>query len=57
MSPAGGAGLIPDWGTEIPHATWCGQKVKVKKNSFSRYKCQATYCMAIKGYYGKDYKI
>ena len=26
-------GLIPGWGTKIPHATWCGQKlVKIKKN-------------------------
>ena len=26
-------GLIPGWGTNIPHATWCGQKlVKIKKN-------------------------
>ena len=42
-----GAGLIPDWRTEFPHATWCGQKVK-KKISFSRYKCQATYFMGHK---------
>ena len=27
-SAAGGTGSIPGWGTEIPHATWCGQKKK-----------------------------
>ena len=31
-SNAGGAGLIPGWGTKIPHATWYGQKLK-KKNT------------------------
>ena len=25
-SPAGGAGLIPGWGTKIPHSVRCGQK-------------------------------
>ena len=25
-SNAGGAGLIPGWGTKIPHARQCGQK-------------------------------
>ena len=25
-SSAGGADLVPGWGTEIPHATGCGQK-------------------------------
>ena len=30
-SNAGDMGLIPDWGTKILHATWCGQK---KKRSF-----------------------
>lgn len=24
----GGAGLIPDRGTEMPHAVWCSQKKK-----------------------------
>ena len=23
-----GTGSIPGWGTKIPHAKWCGQKVK-----------------------------
>ena len=23
-----GVGLIPGWGTEIPYATWCSQKMK-----------------------------
>ena len=27
-SNAGDMGLIPDWGTKILHATWCGQKKK-----------------------------
>ena len=32
-STAGGMGLIPGWGTKIPHATWHGQKTKTKKQS------------------------
>ena len=28
-STAGGMGLIPGWGTKIPHDTWCGQKMGV----------------------------
>ena len=27
-SKAGGTGSTPGWGTKIPHATWCGQKIK-----------------------------
>ena len=27
----GGLGTIPGWGTEIPQATWQGQKEKKKK--------------------------
>ena len=30
-STAGGVRLIPGPGTKIPHAMWCGQKVKIKK--------------------------
>ena len=30
---AGGVGSISGWGTKIPHASRCGQKVKKKKNS------------------------
>ena len=30
-SNAGGEGSIPGWGTEIPHALQCGQKLKKKK--------------------------
>ena len=26
VSTAGGMGLIPSWGTKIPHASRCGQK-------------------------------
>ena len=26
----GGERLIPGWGTKIPHATWCNQKIKKK---------------------------
>ena len=26
--------LIPGWGTKIPHAMWCGQKVKKKKQKY-----------------------
>ena len=29
---AGGTGSIPGGGTKIPHAAWCGQKVKKKKS-------------------------
>ena len=29
-SNAGGMGLIPGWGAKIPHAVWCGQKLKKK---------------------------
>ena len=29
-SDTGGVGLIPGWGTKIPHATWSSQ---IKKNS------------------------
>ena len=25
-----GEGLIPGWGTKIPHGLWCGQKKKKK---------------------------
>ena len=25
---AEGLGSIPSWGTKIPQATWCGQKIK-----------------------------
>ena len=28
VSSAGGVGLIPGWGTKIPHAVWSGQKIK-----------------------------
>ena len=28
VSTAGGPGLIPGWGTEIPQAPWNGQKKK-----------------------------
>ena len=31
LSIAAGTGLIPDWGTKIPHAAWCGHKLKKKK--------------------------
>ena len=31
-STSGGGGLIPDWGSMIPHATQCGQ-TKTKKNN------------------------
>ena len=31
-SNAGGMGLIPGQGTEVPHATECGQKLKKKKS-------------------------
>ena len=30
VSTAGGMGLIPGWGTKIPHATCFGQKTKQK---------------------------
>ena len=30
-SNAGGVGSIPGWGTKIPHAVGCGQKLKKKK--------------------------
>ena len=28
---AEGTGSIPDGGTKIPHATWCGQNIKILK--------------------------
>ena len=31
-SNAGGGGLIPIWGTEIPHAVGCCQKLRNKIN-------------------------
>ena len=31
---AGGAGLIPGWGTNIPHAAWSGKKKKRKKKIY-----------------------
>ena len=32
VSNAGGAGSIPGHqGTKIPHALWCGQKIKINK--------------------------
>ena len=34
-SIAGGAGSIPGWGTKIPHAVWCSQKIKNKTESHS----------------------
>ena len=30
-SNSGGVRSIPGWGTKIPHASWCGQKIKLKK--------------------------
>ena len=30
VSTAGGVGLIPGWGTNIPHAAWHDQKLKNK---------------------------
>ena len=27
ISTAEGTGSIPGWGTKIPHATWCSQKI------------------------------
>ena len=30
-STARDVGSIPGWGTKIPHAMWCSQKVKKKK--------------------------
>ena len=30
-SNAGSVGSIPGWGTKIPHATRCGQKLKINK--------------------------
>ena len=32
-STAGGPGSIPGWGTKIPHAAWCGQKLEKQKNT------------------------
>ena len=30
-STAGGTDSIPGQGTKIPHAAWCGQKIKTKE--------------------------
>ena len=36
-STAGGSGLMPSWGTKIPHAAWHSQKIEkkilIKKNN------------------------
>ena len=32
---AGGSGLIPGWGTKIPHAAWSGQNNKILKKKIS----------------------
>ena len=37
-SNAGGMGLIPGWGTKIPHATRCGQKFFKKKKEKEKKK-------------------
>ena len=34
-SNVGGAGSIPGWGTKIPYAMWCSQKIKIKINLLS----------------------
>ena len=34
-SDAEGTGLIPDWGTNVPHATWNSQKKKKKAEECS----------------------
>ena len=31
-SSTGGSGLIPGWGTKIPHVIWCSQKIKYRKD-------------------------
>ena len=31
---AGGTGLIPDQGTKIPHATWCGKIIYISRRPF-----------------------
>ena len=49
-STAGGVGPIPGQGNEIPHAPWCGQKIKsLKKND----NCMSL-CWVI---YNKDWKF
>ena len=30
-STTGDAGSIPGWGTKIPHAVWCSQKIEKKR--------------------------
>ena len=32
-----GAGLIPGWGTEIPHGVGCSQKIKKKKKVLTNF--------------------
>ena len=32
---AGGSGLIPGWGTKIPHAAWSGQNNKILKKKIN----------------------
>ena len=36
-SNAGGTGSTPSWETKIPHAAWCGQKVKNNLNTPQEY--------------------
>ena len=33
---AGGTGSIPGRGTKMPHAVWCGQKLKLKQNKHTQ---------------------
>ena len=44
-SITGGVGLIPGWGTKIPHAALCSQKGKEQIFTLQDLKCKDVFCM------------
>ena len=46
---AEGAGFIPGWGTEIPHAAWHGQEQKAKQNKIPNvvHSSNNRYCQQV----------
>ena len=41
-----GLGSIPGWGTEIPQATWCGQKKRMDNKM--QYNYSKEYCAVMR---------
>ena len=44
-STAGSVGSIPVWGTNVPHAVWCGQKIFLKYHEKRKRKPAAVKCI------------